>query len=434
MRRAIVVGSGAGGATMAKELQGKFQVTVLEAGGEFQSFGWKLPLLEQMKRSGILFDERVIQPFFPAMRIHKTAPDRGADNGMVLVKGIAVGGTTTLCTGNALRMDQDLRALGIDLDNEFAEIYREIPISAAHEKRWREPTRQLYQISREMGLDPHPTPKMGDIERCTGCGRCVMGCPQGAKWDSRRFLRIATANGAQLVTGCRVERVAYEKGRATGVVARQGIARRFYPADLIVLAAGGLGTPAILQNSGIACEPGLFVDPVLCVAAEWPSQQCRELPMPFVAQIEHMILSPYFDYLSFFFNKRWGYRAGNILSLMIKLADTSSGEIAGRGVKKTLSEQDQERLREGVRICTEMLKRFGIKGKDVFLGAVNAGHPGGMLPLGEREADSLHHARLPENLYIADATLLPRARGNPQILTLIALAKRVSQICAERFG
>ena len=434
MKRAIIVGSGAGGATIAKELQGTFQVTLLEAGAKFQPFSWKLPMLEQMKRGGILFDERVIQPFFPAMRIHKTAPDRGSDNGMVLVKGIAVGGTTTLCTGNALRMDQDLRALGIDLDNEFAETYREIPISAAHEKRWREPTRQLYQISREMGLDPRPTPKMGDIERCTGCGRCVMGCPRGAKWDSRRFLRAAMQQGAQLVTDCRAERVVYENGRASGVVARQGLARRLYPADLVVLAAGGLGTPSILQASGIACEPGLFVDPVLCVAAEWPSQQCHELPMPFVAQVEHMILSPYFDYLSFFFNKRWGYRAGNILSLMIKLADTSGGGLAGRGINKTLSELDQARLREGVRLCTEMLKRFGIKEKDVFLGTVNAGHPGGMLPLTALEADSLHHARLPENLYIADATLLPRARGNPQILTLIALAKRVSRMCAERFG
>ena len=42
MKRAIVVGSGAGGATAAKELQGAFDVTVLEAGGEFEPLGLSL--------------------------------------------------------------------------------------------------------------------------------------------------------------------------------------------------------------------------------------------------------------------------------------------------------------------------------------------------------------------------------------------------------
>ena len=42
MKKAIVVGSGAGGATVAKELQGHDEVTVLEAGQAFKPFGMKL--------------------------------------------------------------------------------------------------------------------------------------------------------------------------------------------------------------------------------------------------------------------------------------------------------------------------------------------------------------------------------------------------------
>lgn len=38
MKKVIVVGSGAGGATVARELQGKFSVTILEAGKEFHPF------------------------------------------------------------------------------------------------------------------------------------------------------------------------------------------------------------------------------------------------------------------------------------------------------------------------------------------------------------------------------------------------------------
>jgi choline dehydrogenase-like flavoprotein len=54
-----------------------------------------------------------------------------------------------------------------------------------------------------------------------------------------------------------------------------------------------------------------------------------------------------------------------------------------------------------------------------------------MLPLTEDEADSFHHGRLPENLYVADATLIPESLGNPPILTIIAIAKRVSKICSQ---
>jgi len=76
-----------------------------------------------------------------------------------------------------------------------------------------------------------------------------------------------------------------------------------------------------------------------------------------------------------------------------------------------------------------MLLRFGAERDSIFLGTINAGHPGGMLPLTEQEAGSFHHSRLPANLYVADATLLPRSLGNPPILTIIAIAKRVSKLC-----
>jgi choline dehydrogenase-like flavoprotein len=425
MKRAIVVGAGAGGATAAKELQGKFDVTVFEAGKQFHPFT-QVSLVESIRKTGMLFDEREIQLVFPAYKIRRAA------DGMVLVNGIGLGGTTTLCTANALRMDEDLRALGLDLTPEFEEIAREIPISTAHQARWRKSTRRLYEIFREMDLDPHATPKMVDYSRCTGCGRCVLGCPRGAKWDSRRFLDVALANGASLVTSSRVERVVVRDGQATGVIAREGLVRRFHPADLVVLAAGGLGTPVVLDNSGFECEPGLFVDPVLCVAANMPgSRQDREIPMPFVSQREGFILSPYFDYLSYFFNRAWRAPAGDILAIMIKLADTARGSISGHGLDKGLTVEDKARLKEAVGLCTEILSRYGAPKDAVFLGTLNAGHPGGMLPLTARERETLHSDRLPPNLYVADATLLPKALGNPPILTIIALAKRVSKVAAS---
>lgn len=425
MKRAIVVGSGAGGATVAKELQGRFQVTVLEAGGAFRPCALPLPAVEGIRKTGLLFDEREMSLVFPALQIRKT-PE------MVLVNGRGLGGTTTICTGNALRMDQDLRALGIDLDAEFQEVYAEIPVTTVHQRRWRKPTRRLFEVCRELALDPQPTPKMGDYTRCVGCGRCVLGCPHGAKWDSRQFLHVAQERGAQVLANCRAERVVMEDGRATGVIARRGLSRRFYPADLVVLAAGGFATPVILQNSGIPCEPRLFVDPVLCVGIEHGgAAQQREIEMPFVMQRPHYMLSPYFDYVSFLFNPAWRRPARDILALMIKLADSPAGAVLPQEIAKPLTDVDKRRLGEAVEECQEVLRRFSGQPVQPFLGTINAGHPGGALPLTEQEAQSFHHRRLPGNLYVADATLLPQALGNPPILTIIALAKRVSRLCAQ---
>jgi choline dehydrogenase-like flavoprotein len=243
---------------------------------------------------------------------------------------------------------------------------------------------------------------------------------------------VAVKNGAGLVSGSRVEKVVIERGKAAGVVARQGMKHRFYPADLVVLAAGGLGTPAILQKSGIACEERLFVDPVLCVAARIEgSRQNGEIPMPFIVQQEHCIISPYFDFLSFFYNRDWHYPSHNIYSLMIKLSDENTGSVDRRRVKKSLTETDLNRLRNATETCRKILKRLGARDDGIFVGTLNAGHPGGMLPLTEKEAAGFHHECLPGNVYVADASLFPRSLGNPPILTIIAMAKRIGTKCLE---
>jgi choline dehydrogenase-like flavoprotein len=426
MKKVIVVGSGAGGATVSKELQGKFHVTVLEAGNLFHPFSGNLKFIEKVKKTGVLFNERQIQWIFPAMKISK------AGDKMVLVKGIGQGGTTTLSAGNAIRQDQDLKPIGINLDAEFQELSQEIPIYSDHQKKWHTHTQEVYSICQGMNLQPQITPKMIKSDKCVGCGRCVLGCSHGAKWDSREFLNQAIKKGAELVSECRVQKMLIEKGRVTGVVATKGRHIQLYPADLVILAAGGLSTPLILQQSGITCQTNLFVDPVLCVATRWnKSLQNREMPMPFVIQKEHFIISPYFDFLSFFFNANWKYPAEDIFSLMIKLADSNIGDVSRKGVRKSLTEIDKTRLKEGVGYCREILHKLGKKDTDIFLGTLNAGHPGGMVPLTEDESQTLHHKCLPSNLYVSDSSLFPKSLGNPPILTIAAMAKRISKICCE---
>jgi len=424
MKKAIVVGSGAGGATIAKELQGKFDVTIVEEGKDFRPFRANLELIERLKKTHLLFDERMISLLFPAMKV------RISNGGMVVVNGSGPGGTTTICTANGIRHDNDLKAIGINLDREFEELAEEVPISTDHMKLWHDHTQMVFDACDKMGLHPLPTPKMAYAGRCASCGRCVFGCVRGAKWDTRQFVIRAMEKGATLVTNAKVRRLVIESGQVIGVDASIGTQRKFYRADLVVLAAGGLGTPFILRNSGIECQQRLFVDPVICIAARWNgSGQNKEIPMPFIVQRDQFIISPYFDFVSFFFNRRWNIPSDDIYSLMIKLADSSCGDVRDGKIGKSLSSEDNRIVAEGVFLCKEIFKSLGIDSDRTFLGTVNAGHPGGMLPLTESEAKTLHHDILPANLYVADSTLFPESLGNPPILTIMAMAKRIGKIC-----
>jgi len=458
MKKAIVVGSGAGGCMVAKELSKCFDVTLLEAGGAFHPFKYDLNALEPLRRMGLFFDERMIQLLFPEMRVLKARGGRthadgrsarmsaeGRDLGarthadgcglgeLVHVDGRGLGGTTTLATGNAVRADSALRDIGIDLSPEFEELAAEVPMTREHYRSWSDLTVRLFAAFEELGYDPQVTPKfMEDAGRCVACGHCVLGCRFGAKWTADRLLD--SCENVIVKTGCTVERVVVEGGEARGVVVRER-GGSLLAADLVVLAAGGLNTPVILNASGVPTKPILFVDPVICVAAPWREARLEaQLPMPFVSQRDGYILSPYFDWLSFFFNGAWRTPAPDIMSIMVKYADSEQGSFDGKHLDKPFSARDEATIARSVEEASRVLEQVGVARGDMFLGTLNAGHPGGCLPLTGAEANTLHHAALPPNLYVADASLLPHSLGNPPILTIMALAKRVARHAASAMG
>jgi choline dehydrogenase-like flavoprotein len=98
---------------------------------------------------------------------------------------------------------------------------------------------------------------------CGDCGSCGFGCRRGTKQSGIRVhLAEASAAGARILAGGRVTRVLIEAGTAVGVEAEvttpgdpaTGSARSRpleVRARTVVLAAGALRTPAILQGSGI---------------------------------------------------------------------------------------------------------------------------------------------------------------------------------------
>ena len=94
---------------------------------------------------------------------------------------------------------------------------------------------------------------------CNGCGNCGSGCPRGsmAKMSITLWPK-ALAAGAILRPGARVEKIETgPDGRATGAtyIDQATRQREFQGADLVILAANGVGSPRVLLLSRSARHP-----------------------------------------------------------------------------------------------------------------------------------------------------------------------------------
>ena len=94
--------------------------------------------------------------------------------------------------------------------------------------------------------------------KCINLGHCTPGCAQGAKAsvDITYWPRLLRA-GVELRTRCRVREITTnEHGMAAGVIYYDpnGV-ERFQPAEVVILAANGIGTPRLLLNSASSRFP-----------------------------------------------------------------------------------------------------------------------------------------------------------------------------------
>ena len=423
--KAIVVGSGAGGATAARELAVHgFEVLVLEAGRPFHPMDRRLlQWAEPLRRAGLLGSTRLVPWIFPPMQAQRSSED------LVLMRGVTTGGSTVVACGNLVRAENGLAEIGLDLQAEFAELETLIGVRPFPRQRWRPVTLRMFEAAAALGLDPLPTPKAVDARKCIACGLCEVGCATGARWDARCFLADAVARGAAVRTGAPVQRLVVEEGQVRGVLVGRGRSAERVAADVVVLAAGGIGTAQILRASGLPAQETLWVDIVLTVGGRLAgARQLREPPMVWYAQREGYILSPYPDLLSHWFHRPWRkVPAEDRVGLMIKLADTPQGVVAADGtVRKALTAVDRERLAEAEAIAREVIVNAGVRGP-LTASMLCGGHLGGTAALRREDVPGMRPAALPAGLWVADLSLLPQSQGLPTILTTAALALRVAR-------
>jgi len=426
--RAIVAGTGAGGATAARELALRgFEVVVLEAGRQFKPFSRKLGWAAPLRKAGLLGGERTISKIFPAMEARRSSKE------LVLVRGLAAGGCTVLSCGNLVRADNGLKALGLDLSDEFEELERLVGVSTVPRERWRPLSGKMFDTAQRAGLDPQPTPKAVNMDKCVSCGMCELGCATGARWDSRRFLGDLLRRGGTIRYGMPVRKVLVENGAARGVLAGNKSAPETFKGDVVVLAAGGIGDAQILKASGLRAEDRLWADIVLTLGGRSPgARMLEEPPMVWYASRPGYILSPYIDVLSHWFHGAWrSVPVDQRVGMMVKLADEANGAVAPDGtVTKAVTEKDRARLDEAAAAARRLMESAGVKGPFVE-GMLNAGHLGGTVPLTKKDVATMHPSILPEGLWVADLSLAPRSAGMPTMLVAAALALRVARRIAS---
>ena len=94
--------------------------------------------------------------------------------------------------------------------------------------------------------------------RCINLGHCTPGCAQGAKASTDiTYWPHAIRAGVELRTMCRVREVTVdEHGMASGVIYYDAEGKeQFQPAEVVILACNGVGTPRLMLNSVSAKFP-----------------------------------------------------------------------------------------------------------------------------------------------------------------------------------
>src|SRR4030042_4055406 len=147
--KALVVGSGAGGARAARELaKNGYEVTILEAGKPFSPLTHKVSWLSSLRGSFLLKDENSVKHVFPHYVVSRASQD------LALFRGVTEGGCTSIACGNMVRAENGLKETGWELSREFEEIEKTLTITPIPRERWRPLTQQMYDKAKQLEYTP----------------------------------------------------------------------------------------------------------------------------------------------------------------------------------------------------------------------------------------------------------------------------------------
>ncbi len=271
----VVVGSGAGGGTVAQGLAPLVQA------------GRRVLVVEQGPR--LLDHEFTGREMEMAPQLYQSAGGfLTADGTMTLAFARVYGGSTVVYTGTSLtapeRVIRRWNVPGITHDDLVRRSQRYLGENNAHllaPAELNQNNHLFVQGGRKAGYRVEQFPV--NVKGCKGSSLCNLGCPNQAKQGTNRVqLPAAERAGVEVVT--RAEAVRIEPDRSLSVRVREpsagekGASSEWAPGDyhvharMVVCAAGAVGTPALLLRSELALPKtlgrGFTCHPALILVAE----------------------------------------------------------------------------------------------------------------------------------------------------------------------
>jgi choline dehydrogenase-like flavoprotein len=273
----VIVGSGPAGAAVARVVSASgASVLVLEAGPWFEPADFALSAFSAMSATyrdlgGSVAVGRAFTP---------------------LVQGRMVGGSSPINGAICWRTPRDVYDAWVAADPALADALPWAALERATDtieaRLGVAPTdpavagakeRLMARAADLLGLEHRPIRR--NVVGCEGRGRCLQGCPTGAKQSvDRTLLADALAAGATVASSVEVDGVVVQGGRATGVEGRAagGGRVRARARRAVVVAASAIQSPALLLASGLTHGPvghgfqahpgvallGTFPEPIRC--------------------------------------------------------------------------------------------------------------------------------------------------------------------------
>jgi choline dehydrogenase-like flavoprotein len=246
----------------------------------------------------------------------------------------------------------------------------------------------------------------------------------------------ATQTGGKFVAKSDVKKILIENGKATGVEYQfQGTAYTAY-ASTVIVSAGGMYSPKLLEKSGIeGTGRDFFFDPLRLVSGfvRGAKGGLREIPMQTGCNFQEegyfmtdltmtgMMFLPSILLSGKIFRLLSGK---NALTIMIKVKDELSGHLGPKGrVSKSLGDIEKKRFEAGTKRAEQILKKAGAK--SIAIHPIAGAHPGGTVKIGDVVDENLKTKI--DSLYVCDASVIPEAWGHPPVLTVISLGKRLAK-------
>ena len=415
---AVIAGSGPGGATVARELSGKGKkVLILEWGDNDPIKG--------------TFPQAFKQLLMPGKSLLITSQLLG------MVRGITTGGSSVFYCATAFDPPVDmLKAYGVDITKEVEEVRAEVPVAPLSDELMSPAGKRFLESALDLGFDAKKLNKFVYQDKCKkDCELCGYGCPEGAKWTARNFVEEALANGAELINHAKVTKVIVKNNQAVGLeFSYKGKGNEVY-APRVIVAAGGIGSPLILRNTGIqGVGKDFFFDPLWFVYGTVKNsgsgkglQMCSGIHF----EDEGIVMTDFnmtpmlkaiFDVVVMRFDQVVNF--ANVVPIMIKVRDGLGGSISDKGfVSKPLTAADKQKLRTGRKHARKILENMGAG--DIYSSWLLAAHPGGSVKIGEHLDKDLQTQI--KNLYVCDCSVIPEELGLPPTLTLLSLGKRLAK-------